>query len=49
MDELKVTPQQRRLLFRTAVQPSYISGRSVREFMFRATPEEQEEFLRAQH
>jgi hypothetical protein len=31
------------------MDPSHISGRSVRDFMFRASPEPQERFMRALH
>jgi hypothetical protein len=34
-----------RKLLRAAMDPSHISGRNVREFLFRASPEQQEKSL----
>jgi hypothetical protein len=49
MDELGMTPPLKRAMLRRALDPAYISGRTMRDFLYRATPEQKERFERARH
>jgi hypothetical protein len=49
MQELHIPPAMYRTLIRAARDPGHISARTLREFMYRATPEEQERYFRLHH